>query len=81
LREEERASEHRQLHDRFRVDDNARDRAVAIARRANAAADHAAQAIVIYPLQRPGAPELEFAPPPSGQSASSERYQKKTLTE
>lgn len=53
------AAEHRALHERYRVDDNARDRAVTIARRANPAADHAAQAIVIYSLQRPGAPELE----------------------
>ena len=57
----ERAAEHRRLHERYRPDDNARDRAVTIERRRNAAADHAAQAIVIYPLQRPGAPELEAA--------------------
>lgn len=50
------AAEHRALHERYRVDDNARDRAVTIARRANPAADHAAQAIVIYSLQRTGAP-------------------------
>jgi tetratricopeptide (TPR) repeat protein len=53
------AAEHRALHERYRVDDNARDRAVTIARRADPAADHAAQAIVIYSLQRPGAPGLE----------------------
>ena len=58
LGEEKRATEHRQLHERYRPDDNARDRAVAIARRANPAADHAAQATVIYSLQRPGAPEF-----------------------
>jgi tetratricopeptide (TPR) repeat protein len=52
------AEAHRQLHERYRVDDNARDRAIAIERRRNPAADHAAQAIVIYSLQRPGAPEL-----------------------
>jgi len=52
------AAEHRALHERYRVDDNARDRAVTIARRANPAADHAAQAIVIYSLQRPGASGL-----------------------
>ena len=34
------------------------DRAVAVARRNNPAADHAAQAIVIYDLQRNGAPGL-----------------------
>lgn len=44
------------LYERYRVDDNAGDRAVAIARGADKAADHAAEAIVIYPLQRPGAP-------------------------
>jgi len=53
-----KAAEHRRLHERYRPDDNARDRAVAVARRHDAAADHAAQAIVIYDLQRPGAPEL-----------------------
>jgi tetratricopeptide (TPR) repeat protein len=52
------AEEHRKLHARYRPDDNAKDRAIAIARRANPAADHAAQAITIYPLQRPGAPGL-----------------------
>jgi tetratricopeptide (TPR) repeat protein len=46
------AALHRQLHERYRPDDNATDRAISIARRANKAADHAAQAIVIYPLQR-----------------------------
>lgn len=57
------ASEHRALHERYRVDDNARDRAVTIARRSNPAADHAAQAIVIYSLQRPGAPGLADTKP------------------
>jgi hypothetical protein len=51
-----KAAEHRRLHERYRRDDNARDRAIAAARRRDPAADHAAQAIVIYPLQRPGAP-------------------------
>jgi Cytochrome c554 and c-prime len=46
------AAEERALHDRYRVDDNARDRAVAAARRSNPAADHAANAVVIYDLQR-----------------------------
>lgn len=58
LGEEEKSTHHRQLHERYRPDDNARDRAIAAARRRDKAADHAAQAIVIYPLQRPGAPEL-----------------------
>ena len=51
----EAADRHRRLHERYRPDDNARDYAVSVARRADPAADHAAQAIVIYPLQRPGA--------------------------
>ncbi len=50
----EKSAEHRRLHERYRPDDNARDRAVSIARRRDPAADHAAQAIVIYPLQRTG---------------------------
>src|SRR5207244_11380949 len=64
LGEARRAEEHRALHERYRPDDNARDRAVTIARRANPAADHAAQAIVIYPLHRPGAPDLGPMPGP-----------------
>jgi tetratricopeptide (TPR) repeat protein len=59
LGETKLSAEHRALHERYRVDDNARDRAVTIARRANPAADHAAQAIVIYSLQRAGAPGLD----------------------
>jgi tetratricopeptide (TPR) repeat protein len=61
LGDESRAAQHRREHEKFRPDDNARDRAISIARRADPAADHAAQATVIYPLQRPGAPELETA--------------------
>jgi tetratricopeptide (TPR) repeat protein len=58
LGDEAKAAEHRKLHERYRPDDNARDRAIAIARRRDPAANHAAQAVVIYPLQRPGAFEL-----------------------
>ena len=68
LGERELAAQHRKLHERYRPDDNARDRAVAIARRRDPAADHAAQATVIYSLQRPGAPE--FAPPTKSVAAS-----------
>lgn len=55
LGDKAKADEHWKLHERFRPDDNARDRAITIHRRNNPAADHAAQAIVIYSLQRPGA--------------------------
>jgi tetratricopeptide (TPR) repeat protein len=68
LGEKESAENHRRLHERFRPDDNARDRAIAIQRRKNPAADNAAQATVIYPLQRPGAYGLEVQP--SGLSAA-----------
>jgi tetratricopeptide (TPR) repeat protein len=63
-------AEHRRLHERYRPDDNARDVAVAAARRRDAAADHAAQAIVIYSLQRPGAPGFSRLKPASPASAS-----------
>ena len=43
---------------KYKPDDNARDEAVAKARIKYPAANHAAEAIVIYDLQRPGAYEL-----------------------
>jgi tetratricopeptide (TPR) repeat protein len=67
LGDESRANEHRRLHEKYRPDDNARDRAVTAARLRDEAADHAAQAIVIYPLQRPGAPGL---PPPRNSTSA-----------
>ena len=69
LGERDLAAQHRKLHDRYRSDDNARDRPIAIARRQDPAADHAAQATVIYSLQRSGAPELP--PPPQKLTAGS----------
>lgn len=45
---------HRAAHARYRVDDNARDYAVTAARRANPAANHAADPVVVYDLHRPG---------------------------
>jgi tetratricopeptide (TPR) repeat protein/uncharacterized membrane protein len=58
LGDEANAEKHRALHATYKPDDNARDRAVAIARMNDPAANHAAEAIVIYDLQRPGAPGL-----------------------
>ncbi|MBT8446350.1 MAG: hypothetical protein KJO38_04320 [Gammaproteobacteria bacterium] len=52
LGEEGKAAEHRRLHEYYRGDDNARDRAVTLHRGANPAADHAAEAVVIIDLQR-----------------------------
>ena len=53
LGDSDSAVRHRELHARYKPDDNARDGAIAIARRADPAADHAAEAIVIYDLHRP----------------------------
>ncbi len=69
LGDTDRALEHLQAHEKYRPDDNARDRAVNLERRRNPAADHAAQAIVIYPLQREGAFEL----PPSATRLTARR--------
>lgn len=63
LGDEARATAHEALHDKYRVDDNARDHAVAQARLRYPAANHAAEGVVIYDLQRPGAFELPVAPP------------------
>ena len=43
---------HRIQHERYRPDDNARDRALTAARARDSAANHASEAIVIYDLQR-----------------------------
>jgi len=58
-----RARHHQILHDRFRPDENARDRAVRAARRRYPAADHASRDVVIHDLHRPGAYGMA---PPSG---------------
>ena len=49
------AEKHRQLHEKYRRDDNAHDLALASARRSDSAANHASEAVVIYELQRRGA--------------------------
>jgi tetratricopeptide (TPR) repeat protein len=49
------ATRHATEHARYKPDDNARDHAVAEARRRYPAANRAAEAIVIYDLHRPGA--------------------------
>ena len=56
----QRKKEHAALHAKYKPDDNATDRAIAIARRNNPAADHAAEAVVIYDLHRTGAFELAW---------------------
>ncbi len=68
LGDESKAKYHRKEHEKYVPDYNAQDRASSIARRADPAADHAAQATVIYPLQRPGAPELGVGAKPLAES-------------
>lgn len=55
----ELAAKHRQLHLRYKQDDNAQGRAIRLARQKYPAANHAAEAVVKYPLQRAGAPGLD----------------------
>ena len=69
LGDEPRADRHRASHAKYKPDDNARDRAVAAARIRYPAANHAAEAVVIYDLHRAGAYEL---PPASTQVTRNE---------
>jgi tetratricopeptide (TPR) repeat protein len=59
LGDRERGDFHFAFYRTYKPDDNARDRAIAVHRAAHPAADHAAEAIVIYDLQRDGAYELD----------------------
>lgn len=63
LGDAEKSAEHRALHAKYKPDDNARDRAFALARQKYPAANHAAEAVVIYSLHRDGAPGLAERPP------------------
>jgi tetratricopeptide (TPR) repeat protein len=62
LGDEKRAEFHRESHEKYRFDDNARDKAVAAARSRDPAARHASQSIVIYDLQRSSAADATTAP-------------------
>jgi tetratricopeptide (TPR) repeat protein len=69
LDQPEKAGLHRQLHEKYRPDDHAIERAVTVHRGLNPAANHAAEAVAIYDLQRadavgpePGDPVAESAP-------------------
>jgi tetratricopeptide (TPR) repeat protein len=68
LGDAEKSAEHRALHQRYKEDDTIRGQAIRLAREKYPAANHAAEALVIYPLQREGAPELSadvFLNPPA----------------
>jgi tetratricopeptide (TPR) repeat protein len=68
LGQDGRAEEHRALHDKYRSDDQAVERAVALHRAANPAANHAAEPVAIYDLQRDeSAPDAE---PGSGKTVA-----------
>lgn len=73
LGDEEQAATHLAAYRKYKDDDNNRDRAVAIARAADPAANHAAEAIVIYDLQRPEAFEL------GGSGRAAARYELRPL--
>jgi len=62
LGKEPEAQQQRQLYTRYKPDDNARDTTVALHRMRNAAANHAAEPVVIYDLQRPDRYNGEVAP-------------------
>lgn len=71
LGDAEQARKHQELHRRYKPDDNAQGRAVRLARERYPAANHAAEAVVKYPLQRAGAPGYR-APGDAELSAASE---------
>jgi len=58
LGEPDRERAHRALYAKYKGDDNARDRAIVLARQKSAPANHAAEAVVLYDLQRAGSYEL-----------------------
>ncbi|MCA9141959.1 MAG: hypothetical protein H6823_09525 [Planctomycetaceae bacterium] len=58
LGDDTKSLEHERLHRRYKPDDNAQGRAVRLAREKYPAANHAAEAVVKYSLQREGAPGL-----------------------
>lgn len=54
----EESRRHADLHAKYKPDDNARDRAINLAKAKDPAADHASESIVLYDLRRPGATGL-----------------------
>ena len=59
LGDPEKATEHGTLHGIYKPDDTARGRAVRLAKEKYPAAAHASEPVVVYDLQRPGAPGLQ----------------------
>ncbi|HUQ71323.1 MAG TPA: tetratricopeptide repeat protein, partial [Planctomycetaceae bacterium] len=73
LGDTELAEKHQDAHGRYKLDDNARDKALSAARKKYPAANFAAEALVIYPLQRQGAPGLPAEAIPPSQASVGER--------
>jgi tetratricopeptide (TPR) repeat protein len=61
LDQPEQAARHRRLHDKYRTDDQAIERAVTRHRRSNPAANHAAEAVAIYDLRQAESPDRTAA--------------------
>lgn len=61
------AEAHRKLHLRYKADDNAGDYAIAVHRRRHRAADHAAEAVVIYDLKPIASPQPTAEPAPASE--------------
>jgi tetratricopeptide (TPR) repeat protein len=68
LGDQQKADEERELHERYKPDDNAQELAVNAARRKSEAANNAAERLVIYPLHRRGAPGLPDSTPAGASS-------------
>jgi tetratricopeptide (TPR) repeat protein len=58
LGDHEKGKTHLALYQKYKPDDNARDRALVLARSKDPAANHAAEAVVIYDLRRGGTYEM-----------------------
>lgn len=70
---EKSAKEHGELHERYKLDDNARDVAHQKAKVKYPAAAKASEPIVIYSLNRPGAPGLVNVQPQAKENAVAEK--------
>jgi len=79
LGEMDSAEHHAALHLKYRLDDNARDAAIAAARRRYPAANHAAESVVIYDLHRTDAYGLTSGEPDEGEApgATEERLSRR----
>lgn len=67
------ADEHRRLHDDYRIDDNAVERAVSLHRSRVPAADHAAEPVAIYDLQRGQGAAVVLNPQPDRVASGASR--------